>query len=223
MVAAITVATWVTSRARTMISDAIEGVLFDLGAVVINIDFERAISEWSRLSNRHADSLRASFSFDQAYEQHERGEIDAAAYFEALRRSLKVDLSDTQMLRGWNAIFVGEVPGMPGVLKRLATQTNLCAFTNSNKAHQQVWERDFAGVLQHFRTVFTSSGLGCRKPEANAFERVCERMGLAPERVLFFDDTEANVSGAKAVGLQAVLVRSIGDVDAALASHGFLT
>jgi putative hydrolase of the HAD superfamily len=59
--------------------------------------------------------------------------------------------------------------------------------------------------------------MGLRKPERAAFERVARAIGVAPGRILFFDDTEANVAGARAAGFQAVHVRSPEDVAAALA------
>ena len=40
------------------------------------------------------------------------------------------------------------------------------------------------------------------------------------DRILFFDDTRANVEGALAIGMPAVLVRSPADVAEALAALG---
>jgi len=40
------------------------------------------------------------------------------------------------------------------------------------------------------------------------------------ERIVFFDDLAQNVEGARACGLQAVQVRSSGDVAATLAALG---
>jgi putative hydrolase of the HAD superfamily len=41
-------------------------------------------------------------------------------------------------------------------------------------------------------------------------------LGVAPGRILFFDDTAENVGVAQTAGLQAVHVRSIDDVSHAL-------
>ncbi len=45
--------------------------------------------------------------------------------------------------------------------------------------------------------------MGCKKPEPAYFEIAVERIGAAPDRVLFVDDMEANVEAARAVGLRA--------------------
>jgi putative hydrolase of the HAD superfamily len=60
----------------------------------------------------------------------------------------------------------------------------------------------------------SSQEIGARKPEAAAFERVCERMQVEPRQVLFFDDTRENVEGACASGLRAFLVSSAAEVEA---------
>jgi len=199
---------------------SIEALLFDLGGVVIEIDFERAIARWSELSGAAPQRLRKKFSFDADYERHERGEIGSNAYFDSLRQSLGLSLTDSDMLSGWNTIFMSEVAGIDDLLARFAGRTALFAFTNSNLAHQQVWENRFSGVLSHFRTVFTSSVLGARKPEAAAFAAVSDAMQVAPAKTLFFDDSPANVKGAKAIGMNAVLVRSMHDVANALGKVG---
>jgi len=73
-------------------------------------------------------------------------------------------------------------------------------------------------VLRRFRKVFVSFELGRRKPERAAFEAIAAVIGVPLDRILFFDDTLANVEGARSIGMAAVLVRSPADVSEALAA-----
>ena len=59
--------------------------------------------------------------------------------------------------------------------------------------------------------------MGLRKPEPAAFAAIAAAINVPLERILFFDDTRANVDGALAVGMQAVHVRSLADIKNALA------
>ena len=195
----------------------IEALLFDLGGVVIEIDFGRVFSAWAARSGMHPDALRKRFRFDEAYERHERGEIDGGQYFEHLRRSLNLDLDDASLASGWNSIYVREIPNVRSLLARLASRIPVYAFTNSNPTHMTAWEREFADVLSLFRTVFVSSSIGRRKPEADAFQAVSDAIGVPLEKMMFFDDTEENVKGAQAAGMTAVQVRSIEDIERATA------
>ncbi|MGE5615912.1 MAG: HAD family hydrolase [Bacillota bacterium] len=194
----------------------VEAVVFDLGGVLIELDFDRAFAHWAACASVAPETLRSRFRMDEAYERHERGEIDAAEYFRALRASLGLELTDEQIGAGWGSIFIREVPGIAPLLRRLSLQRPLDVFSNSNAAHEAVWSRQFAKTLEPFREVFVSSRLGKRKPTPEAFHAVAQAIDVPPERVLFFDDTAANVAGARAVGMQAVRVGSLGDIESAL-------
>jgi len=196
---------------------SIDALLFDLGGVVIEIDFGRVFARWAAVAGRPVETIAARFSMDAAYERHERGEIDAAEYFASLRSALGLDLSDAAFTEGWNAIYVREIPGVRALLESVAPRVPLYAFTNSNRAHQPFTLRHYADALRPFRRVFFSCDLGLRKPERAAFEAIAAAIDAPLDRILFFDDTPGNVEGARAVGMPAVLVRSIEDIAKAVA------
>jgi len=196
--------------------DSADALLFDLGGVVIEIDFDRAFACWAAHSHHSREAIKSKFSFDCFYKRHERGEIGALAYFESLRTSLGIDISDRQFVDGWNAIYVREVPGIAVLLQRAREKLPLYAFTNSNPTHQPVWSKRFADVLGLFQTVFVSSEIGKRKPEPGAFHAVAEAIGVQLHRIVFFDDSLENVDGARTMGLRAIHVRSIADIERSL-------
>ena len=53
--------------------------------------------------------------------------------------------------------------------------------------------------------VVISGEVGLRKPHAAIYQLAIDRLGVPADRVLFIDDAELNVLGARAVGLQALL------------------
>lgn len=53
--------------------------------------------------------------------------------------------------------------------------------------------------------ILLSGEIGITKPDARIFAELCARFGLDPGATLFIDDNVANVEGARAAGLQAVL------------------
>jgi glucose-1-phosphatase len=83
-------------------------------------------------------------------------------------------------------------------------------------AGQAFWAPRYAELLKSFRKVFVSSEMGLRKPEAAAFAAIAREIGVPVERIMFFDDTHANLEAALGIGMLAVLVRSIYDVKKAL-------
>lgn len=186
--------------------------MFDLGGVVFGIDFESACSYWATHSGVPAQTIKSRFRVDEWYERHERGEIGAAEYFDALRDTLGITISDEQLAAGWNAIFEEESAELFELFQSLGSRIPIYAFSNSNVTHQEFWERKYAKTLDLFREVFVSCDLGLRKPEAAAFRQVTACIGAEPEKVLFFDDTRENVDGARNIGMPAIQVRSITDI-----------
>lgn len=199
---------------------AADALLFDLGRVVLDIDFNKALACWAGHAGCAPAEIAARFVREEAYRHHEVGQIDDAAYFESLRRSLGVRLSDAQLLEGWNAIFVGEMPGISALLARAAQRLPLYAFSNTNNAHVEYFPAAYADLLGHFREMFLSSTIGLRKPDAEAYDHVVKAIGVPAQRIVFFDDLADNIEGARARGLIGVHVRSTDDVARALTELG---
>jgi glucose-1-phosphatase len=200
-----------------MVNNA-DALLFDLGRVVIDIDFNLAFARWAKYARCDQAVIAARFSHDDAYKRHERGEIDVDQYFANLRSALGVEISNAQLLDGWNAIFVGEMPGISSLLIRAARRFPLYVFSNSNREHELCWSTRFAGVLRHFKEIYVSSTIGLRKPDAEAYDYVVTAIGVPAERIVFFDDNYENIDGARACGLRAFQVKSSADVANALAT-----
>ena len=197
---------------------AARALLFDLGGGVLEIDFDRVFQTWAARASCDPEALRRRFKFDDAYEQHERGEIDAAGYFASLRSTLRLRLSDEDFIAGWSDLYVGPVGGMFAVLAAAREHFPLYAFTNSNPTHQTVWATRYVLELSVFRSIFVSSELGLRKPDPRAFSEVARLAGFPASAFIFFDDTLENVMGARTAGMQGVHVQSTDDVRVALRS-----
>jgi FMN phosphatase YigB (HAD superfamily) len=191
-------------------------LLFDLGGVVLDIDFDRVFNTWAARASCDPQTLRRRFKFDDEYERHERGELDASAYFASLRRRLPLRLSDDDFIAGWSDLYVGPVAGMVAVLAGAKERFPLYAFTNSNPTHQAVWATRYAAELSVFRSIFVSSEMGVRKPDPSAFGEIVRRTGYPASAFTFFDDTLENVMGARTAGMHAVHVQSTDDVRVAL-------
>jgi putative hydrolase of the HAD superfamily len=194
----------------------VQALLFDMGGVVVDINFDLAFRYWQRFTSLSFDELRECFTMDTAYERHERGEVGAVEYFQHLRTTLKLVASDVEIAHGWNAIFIQEIEATVNAVQAAGQHRPCYAFTNSNPTHQVYWTAAYPRMVASFNRMFVSSELGLRKPERAAFEAIADATGISLSGMLFFDDTLENVTGARQAGLQAIHVQSADDVIGAL-------
>jgi len=127
-----------------------------------------------------------------------------------------------QAWRNQDVMIAGEVPGTADLVRRLKDRgvplhllTNMPAdvFRARLAAHP---------VLQLFDGAVVSGDEGILKPEAGLFRVLLDRFGLEPASTLFVDDSEVNVEGARAVGLQTHRFVDAERLEKALTDHGLL-
>jgi HAD superfamily hydrolase (TIGR01509 family) len=63
-----------------------------------------------------------------------------------------------------------------------------------------------------FEAVITASDVLAGKPDPMVYRLACERMGIAPQKVVAFDDARAGVEAAKAAGMRCIGVASNGSI-----------
>lgn len=195
----------------------LDAILYDFGGVIVEIDFDWIFGRWAELAGVPMERVKGRFSHGEAYQRHERGEIELGEYFRELRRELGVDLDDAQLLDGWQRVFGPEHPEVVGVLRALQGRVPQYMLSNTNATHYDYFRHRYARALAPLDRIFASCEMGRRKPEPEAFGHVAREIGVPLERILFLDDTVANLEGARALGMKTVHVRSPRDVLDALA------
>lgn len=197
--------------------------LFDLGNVVLHVDWEPALAHWSARSVHPPAEVRRRFVVDEPFRRHETGHLPAPAYFAHLRETLGLQCDDAHIEAGWNAILLHEIADTLAVIDALRARGVPChALSNTNATHVDAIRRVFPGLLPRFDRVFVSHEIGHRKPAEPSFRHVLDALALAPAEVLFFDDLQDNVDAARTIGIDAVLVRGPRDVRAAVQDRGLL-
>ena len=206
---------------RQLRLEDVDALLFDVGGVLLNNDFDRMFLRWAEHASCDVAALKQNLALDDMlddmYVRFERGDIAEKAYFSHLKTLLGIAISDEQILDGWNAFTIGEMPGISALLESAGRKWPLYALTNINTAHLQFQSQRFAKVLSNFRKVFASSTIGLRKPDPALFEHVVSAIGVPASRIMFFDDLPENIESARACGLHAVHVTKSTTVADALA------
>ena len=89
-----------------------------------------------------------------------------------------------------------------------------CGLATNQQNLRGGYMRSSLGFEEIFDEQFYSYELGFAKPEAGYFKAIMDRIDVAPDRVLFIDDHEGNVAGAREIGIHSELFPVDGDVAA---------
>ena len=89
-----------------------------------------------------------------------------------------------------------------------------CALATNQHNLRGAYMRSSLGFEKIFDEQFYSFELGFAKPEAGYFKSIMDRIDAAPDRVLFIDDHEGNVAGAREIGIHGELFPADGGMPA---------
>lgn len=181
--------------------------IFDLGNVIVDIDFNRVLGAWSDFSRVPLATLKQTFTMGNAFHQHERGEITDEAFAEALCHEMELPLSYEQFAHGWQAVFVGLRPEVIAIMQKLREQGHrVVVLSNTNRLHTTFWPGEYPQIRDAADRIYLSQDLGMRKPEARIYQHVLQAEGFSAEDAVFFDDNADNIEGANQLGITSVLV-----------------
>ncbi|MGP2545101.1 glucose-1-phosphatase [Yersinia sp. 2541 StPb PI] len=181
--------------------------IFDLGNVIVDIDFKRVLGVWSKLSSVPLATLSERFTMGEVFQQHERGEISDEEFAHQLSDEMGLSLSFEQFAEGWQAVFVALRPEVIAIMQKLRQEGHrVVVLSNTNRLHCNHWPQHYPEVVAAANHMYLSQDLGMRKPEARIYQHVLSAENIPAEQAVFFDDVEANVVAARIVGITAIHV-----------------
>ncbi|HHH1932096.1 TPA: glucose-1-phosphatase [Yersinia enterocolitica] len=181
--------------------------IFDLGNVIVDIDFKRVLGVWSKLSSVPLATLSERFTMGEVFQQHERGEINDEDFARQLSDEMGLSLSFEQFAEGWQAVFVALRPEVISIMQKLRAEGHrMVVLSNTNRLHCNYWPQHYPEVAAAADHMYLSQDLGMRKPEARIYQHVLSAENIPAEQAVFFDDVEANIVAARIEGITGIHV-----------------
>ena len=112
-----------------------KNILFDLGGVLLNIDFKLTSNAFKHLGVTDFDEMFTQHFSNPLFELLETGKIDESAFYEAFRKEVGLPLSDAQIQSAWNALLLDFPPERIEWLKKIASKYRIFLFSNTNQIH----------------------------------------------------------------------------------------
>ena len=123
--------------------DEIDAIIFDLGGVIINIDYPRTILAFNAL---HSEDQEFPYSQNQQaelFDAFEKGEIPAWEFRDGLRKTLDLDCSDADLDAAWNAMLLDIPIERIRLIEALSKQKRLFLLSNTNSIHKLAFDEIF--------------------------------------------------------------------------------
>jgi glucose-1-phosphatase len=187
----------------------IRNIIFDLGGVLLNINYEASIDAFKRLGVRDFDSFFTQAAQNQLFDRLDRGEVSPAGFRQELRDLSGFELKDADIDSAWNAMLLDLPKARVQLLKGVRQHYNTYLLSNTNAIHYPAYMkymRQAYGVesLEDlFNKQYLSHEIGLRKPDPEPFELILRENNLKAGETLFIDDTLGHVKGAAKTGIKA--------------------
>lgn len=189
---------------------AIKHIIFDLGGVFLNINFQLTSQAFAKLGVTDFNNMFTQHYSNPLFELLETGKITEHEFYDAFREATQVALTNQEIKDAWNALLLDFPPERIQWLEQMAKKYNLYLFSNTNQIHYDCFMQQFEQVFNgknfndYFIKAYYSQDLGLRKPYPNAFEAILKEQSLNPADTLFIDDTIKNVEAAASLGMQTI-------------------
>lgn len=195
---------------------AIEVVLFDLGGVLIELGGMGDMAVFS--SEDSEDEIWRRWLSCPWVRRFERGQCDAQTFAEGMVESWTMPVSPEAFLEAFTAWPKGMLPDAHEVVHAAGRHARVACLSNTNSLHVERQWAEF-GIYELFDGIYLSNEMGMVKPDAEAFEYVVERLEVSADQILFLDDNQINVDGARAAGLIAEKTVGPDEARRAIQSH----
>jgi putative hydrolase of the HAD superfamily len=195
-------------------------ILFDIGGVLIEVAGVERMLRWAPYLDT-ADVMWHQWLTSPVVRAFESGRTTPQTFARQMIDEFRLPVSADRFLEEFQRWPVGLFAGAQALLERLSASHTLGVLSNTNHIHWELFETQMT-FLDFFRYRFASHLTGHLKPDLESYHQVAFAAGLEPARILFLDDNQANVDGAREAGLEAYRVYGVTESRARLTALGLL-
>jgi putative hydrolase of the HAD superfamily len=188
------------------IESGISNIIFDLGGVIINVDYNKTKTAFKQLGIPDFEKIFSQIQQSKIVDKLEVGHISTIEFREHLHKLIKnPNISDAKIDAAWNAMILDFPTNRLEILEKLRAKYKIFLLSNTNQIHIDycVANLDFELIKSKFEKVYLSHEIHLRKPDVEIYDYVIANAQLQATKTLFIDDTIKNVEGARRAGLNA--------------------
>lgn len=184
-----------------------ETIIFDLGGVILNLDYQLTINAFKELGMENFEEMYSQAQQSNLFDNFETGKVSSQHFINLLLPYLPQGVSPNKVVHAWNAMILDFPLHRLNLLDQLRKTHKIYLLSNTNEIHLQAVERSLAkttnrSLQSYFDKIYLSHEIQLRKPHVEIFDYVCKEQNLDPSKTIFIDDTIGHINGATQYGLQ---------------------
>jgi len=198
--------------AHYIMLEGIKHIIFDLGGVILNIDYNLTEKAFLDAGIKDFPALYSQLQQTSVFDKFEIGEIHRNEFIAGLQNISDIPVTEAQIVNAWNAMLLDFPVRRLQILQQLRLYYDLFLLSNTNEIHEESFNdillqsHGIPNVGVFFDKVYLSHRVGMRKPAVALFERVLNDNGLQASETLFIDDSPQHIAAAKTLGIQTIFL-----------------
>ncbi|MEP3388750.1 MAG: HAD family phosphatase [Reichenbachiella sp.] len=188
----------------------IKTIIFDLGGVIIDLDFKRTPEAFSKLTDWKFEDIYQMYFEPGLLQDYEKGLLSDQELRKGINDLFGTQLTDAQIDKAWCAML-GSIPkARLDFMNELRKKHQVLVLSNTNAIHVEAFNQTIKQVsgeesLEAFADeVYFSHELKMRKPDEEIYQEVLKRSNNKAEDCLFLDDTQHNLDTAAQLGIHTM-------------------
>lgn len=186
----------------------IKNIVFDLGGVLINLDFDNCLNAFRKAGFQDIEKQARQLEGKGFFSQFELGEISPDEFRKSIRKETSETLTDRKIDDMWNLMLLDIPREKLDLLLELRGHYMVYLLSNTNQIHwdyacEQMFSYRGFRVNDFFEDTFLSFEMHQAKPHKEIYEQMMKEANILPQETFFIDDSELNCQAAIALGIQS--------------------
>ncbi|MHC5119819.1 MAG: HAD family hydrolase [Planctomycetota bacterium] len=199
----------------------IRAVIFDLGRVLVNMDSAPLKEKlYVNLSPDEIGKPERNFLCNPIMVSFNRGQTAPEEFFRRICERYRLDLDFETFKDLWCDMF-WTMDGMEALVDRVSKKATVGLLSDTDPLHWNYIQTTWPWI-NRIKKPTLSFEVGAMKPDAAIYLAAAENVQTPPPQCLFIDDLQANVDGARAVGMRAIRFENRDSLARDLAISGLL-
>ena len=194
----------------------IKTIIFDLGGVIVNLDYSNFYKQIIALSPLEKPQTRIMLEFFRQSDLYHQGKMTDEEFYKLACEILQVcKIDQNQFFEAFNSIISNSShPGMISLLKELKDMKKykLIALSNVNSSHWDYLLNKKWDFLEYFSEFILSHEVHLTKPDPRIFQLAIEKSECKAEEIVYIDDGLNNIRSANDLGIRGLYFTNVEDL-----------